>query len=161
MAGATGAGERTHEIVVFTVGGLPAALPAGSVEGVLSGLDIAPVRALPAGMLGSFEFRGQRGAVADLHWRLGLGRPHAGSDHRYLIVSIGQDYAALRVDDVEGRLSIQSGAFEMLSVPGSGEGLGYLRGVIRREGVTIPLMDPELLVSAAAVREITRRGTLS
>lgn len=158
MAQVVGPVENTHEIVVFEVGGLVAALPAGRVEGAVAGLDIAPVRALPAGMLGAFAFRGESGGVVDLHWRLGLGGPPADWIHWYLIVSLERHYAGLRVDRVEGRLAVPGNAVRMLSVPGSGEGLGYLRGVVHLEQRRLPLLDPDLLVSPAAIEDVIARA---
>ncbi len=150
--------ERLHEVVVFRVGCLVAALPGGIVEAMLTYLDITPVRGLPAGMLGAFEFRGAFGAVADLHWKLGLAEPPPGSEHAFIVVRLPAAFVALRVDMLDGTASMPASAFEMLTVPGSGEGLGYLRGVVRFESSELPLLDAEALVSSAAVAEVISRA---
>lgn len=150
--------ESLHEVVVFRVGGLVAALTAGSVEAMMADVHIAPVRALPAGMLGAFEFRGTFGAVADLHWKLGLAVPAPGSEFAFVVVRLPTAFVALRVDSLDDPISVPASAFQMLTVPGSGEGLGYLRGIVRFESREVPLLDAEALISSAAVAEVISRA---
>jgi chemotaxis signal transduction protein len=141
-------------IVVFAVAGAECALPLASVLEIARPLPATPLAEAPAWVLGTAGVGGDVVPLIDLAGFLGLG--HGGqAEGRLLVVrNRGADRTTgLVVDRVTGVRSLPP---DPLAAPAaSDERLApYLRGVAVAEGRPLPVLDPDLLLEAPAMRHL-------
>ena len=100
---------------------------------------------------GGDQFKMRMIAVFGVHWKFGLPDPPANADCQYIVFRAGAMFTALRVDEVEALATVPRSAFQLLVLPGSGLGLGYLRGVVHIGDRLVPVIDPGQLIPRSAV----------
>ncbi len=151
MANSQPGSEPTGDFVVFRAATTFATVQAEFVEEVLTVADVIPLREAPAGVVGTLDFRHRQIAVFGVHWKFGLPDPPANADCQYIVFRAGAMFTALRVDEVEALATVPRSAFQLLVLPGSGLGLGYLRGVVHIGDRLVPVIDPGQLIPRSVV----------
>jgi purine-binding chemotaxis protein CheW len=100
------------DLLVFDVGGIRCALPAGDVREVVRAVTIVPLPNAPDVVEGVINVRGSLVPVIDLRQRLGLAaRTLAITDHLVLVHTGEHDYA-VRVDQAVDVVTVPDGQLE-------------------------------------------------
>src|SRR5512142_1563560 len=121
---------------VVRAGSARVIVPGGRVAEVAAIVACEPVPGAPAGVVGSFLWRGRPALALDLSVRLG-GAPCASHEDLLLILD-GDPTVALRVEEV-------CGLVEGPVVTEGGAGPGPLLGVCSLDGGPVPILAPEVL----------------
>ncbi len=138
--------DFTKEILVFQAGPVTAAIPSEYVEQITDRLAVRPAKNAPAGVIGAGEFRGQPVPVIDVHARFGHSAPRRGANRKYIVLRLEERHYALQVDEVEDVLTLPSGSFKGVTIPGDQAKLGYLKGALVFGDRLIPAVDPSRMV---------------
>ena len=146
--------DEADDLVVFTLDERRLALPLSRVERVVHAVEITPLPGAPEIVPGAINVQGRVLPVLDIRARLGLPeRPLVLTD-QILLARAATRTVGLLADTVEG---VISGA-ENPEIPGSEivSGLDYVRGVVKRDGALILLLDLDLLLSREEEKALGR-----
>ena len=133
-------------LLMCTIAGRRAAIPALEVQSVIEVETITPIPGTPDFIVGLTALRSQALTVIDCALALGLDTPCHSLDRRAAVVEIDGHLYALQVDEAHDVGEAQS---EPIAVPG-GFGDGWqraARGMVETEGGPTLLVDIEQLVS--------------
>ncbi len=139
--------EQPVQCVIFAAGGCRHALPIDAVREILVPGPLTPAPGAPPGVLGLTQVRGHALPVVDLAARLGFGATALTPDRRLVVVSAGNETAALLVDSVDEVAIIPAGDFELVRLPGGREHL-----VLKRHGDLVGWVEPGDVVGAGYER---------
>lgn len=128
----------------FRIGGHRFALPAVACKGVVAYRDPTPLPSLPRHLLGITAIRGRPVSMTDLRSLLGMeegARRHKG---HLLLVRVGDEETALKVDWVETVHPVDASALVPAPAQWRGKRRGLVRGEIAAEGSQkgVLLLDP-------------------
>ncbi len=99
------------QLIVFTLGGSPYAVPVERVREIVRIRPITPVPRMPAAVLGVISLRGEILQVVDLRRRLSLAPEEPGSRSRVIVVHSSDDrMAGLLVDGVDEVMRVSDDA---------------------------------------------------
>jgi len=146
------------DVLVVTLGGHAYALPVAQVKGVLRDQAEAPLPQAPPGVTGLIAIRGRALAVLDLGARLGTeaGAAH-GAARRLVIVRLPRAFVALRVDGIEGVVSLPAGAAravsELVPIPCT---RAYVTSIAYVNDRMIVVLDPAVLLSDDETRQLAQ-----
>lgn len=136
---ALGEGARLPGVhPVARAGGVRVIVPGGRVAEIAAVVACEPLPGAPAGVVGSFLWRGRPAIALDLAVR--LGGPPCSSHEDLLLVLDGEPTVALRVEEVCGLAEDPA-----VAAGGPGAGLGPFLGVCSLDGETIAILAPEAL----------------
>lgn len=133
-------------LLMCTIAGRRAAIPALNVQSVIEVETITPIPGTPDFIVGLTALRSQALTVIDCALALGLDTPCQSVDQRAAVVEIDGHLYALQVDEAHDVGEAQS---DPIAVPG-GFGEGWQRasrGMVETEGGPTLLVDIEQLVS--------------
>lgn len=139
--------QTPHQLVMFGVGSTYYGIDVALIEEILPVLPVTATPGAPAGILGIIDVRKRVVPVYDLHVRFGVPAPAVNPEARLILVSVGDESAALLVDSVKEVLTVSRDEFQSLAAPGANN-IGYLRGVLRRDDMLLLWVDPTALVPA-------------
>jgi purine-binding chemotaxis protein CheW len=137
-----------RELLVFSLGGAPYALPIERVREIVRPRTLTAVPHVPREVLGVISLRGEIVQVLDTCRRLGLA-PTASARHSRVIVLNGEDAAVtgLLVDAVHEVLRVEES--EVRPPPNGDDGL--ITGLAPKGERFVSLLSPERLVSLDAL----------
>ncbi|MBF0500721.1 MAG: purine-binding chemotaxis protein CheW [Candidatus Riflebacteria bacterium] len=102
-------GQQTL-IVTFLVGDSRYGLETSKVQEVVRATEITPVCHAPDEVIGVMNLRGRIVTILDLGKKIGSGAQEISSESRIFIVSMGQEYVGLLVDQVSDVVPLEEGA---------------------------------------------------
>ncbi len=137
------------QCVIFAAGGSRHALPIDAVREILVPGPLTPAPGAPPGVLGLTQVRGHALPVVDLAARLGFAAADATRDRRLVVVSAGEETAALLVDSVDEVATVPPADFELVRLPGGREHL-----VLKRHGDLVGWIEPGEVVDAGYDRGV-------
>lgn len=140
------ADERFTSWLRFEVSGQPFAVEVLKVQEVMRLPDILPLRGTPAWMLGMMNLRGQIVPVTDLAVRLGLQPRERGAAARVIVLEQRGEAMGLLVDAVADVHPVSDAMVEGLQGPLAGPEAVVIRGISRRGGLTVTLLDADVLL---------------
>jgi purine-binding chemotaxis protein CheW len=135
-------------IVTFRLGAELFAADIGSVERVLKYETPRAIPNLPDWIEGVIDYQGRVVPVVDLRRRFELAATAPGPQTRMLVLTTGVDLVAVVVDAVLDVRPLEDSA--LAAPPAFFRGLAaeYLRGVARRDGELVVVLDAERLLSS-------------
>ena len=139
-------GEEPALLLLCEVAGQLVALPGLAVREIVWFVELTPVPAAPAAVLGGFLYRGEPALALDLARLSGVTREPA--LEAQLVILGASTLVAAVVDSVRSLVHapfLGGAAEESGPLPA-----GYLAGVCRHEGKAIPVLAPEALARVAA-----------
>ena len=138
--------DRT-QIVTFRVGDDLFAADVHSVERVLRYVKPRAIPNVPAWIEGVIDYRGRVVPVIDLRQRFELAEGESGTATRILVLAVGSEWVGAVVDAVFEVASVALG--DVAPPPTLFRGLAgeYLRGVVRRDGQLVVLLDVARVLS--------------
>ena len=147
--------QLIQQLVTFRLGDDQFAVDILEVERVLRFSAPASVPNLPAWIDGVIEHGGRVVPVIDLRSRFGLPRLSASSEHRILVLAIGEEWLGVTVDSVHEVIS--ASAAEIAPPPPFFRGLNaeYLKGLVRRDGLLIIFLDVARVLTSSELLELT------
>jgi purine-binding chemotaxis protein CheW len=139
-------------VLTLTVGGQTCGVPVLAVRDVLGSQSITPIPLAPAEIEGAMNLRGRIVTAVDLRRRLGLPARPEGAQPMSVVVEHGGELYAMLADEV-GDVIPLSGADRAPNPPT----LDTLwrevsRGVHRRDGELLILLDVEILLAIGGER---------
>jgi purine-binding chemotaxis protein CheW len=146
--------EVPHQVVVFRVAETRYAIDIAGVDEILAVPPITPIAGAPNGVVGLVNIRGRIAPVFDLRWKFGVATNSEAQGCRLVLVETGAGPVALHVDSVEEVRTVGQGEIQPVRTPGASDGLGYLRGVLRRADELVLWVDHLTLVPDSAVRSL-------
>jgi purine-binding chemotaxis protein CheW len=142
--GSTAASARS--LVVFRLEDQEYGLRLEEVERVLPMIEVSPLPAAPAALLGVINLHGRVVPVVDLRRRFGLPPRNYGLGGRLLVVRSPRRTLAMPVDDVAGVRHVPA---EAIQTPEAvAPGLSQLGGVAALDGNLLFIQDLEAVLSA-------------
>lgn len=145
------------EFVTMSVGDTHLGVPVMQVRDVLDTPVIYRVPLAPPQILGSINLRGRIVTAIDLRTRLGLLRRPEGARCMCVIVEHNAGAAAepyaLLVDEVGDVVTMQASAYEANPVTLAEHWRGICRGLYRREGSLLIVLDVTALLDIASVKQ--------
>lgn len=139
--------ERFTSWLRFQLSGQSFAVEVLKVQEVMRVPDILALRGTPAWMLGMMNLRGQIVPVTDLALRLGLASVERGASARVVVLELRGEAMGLLVDSVADVHPISDAAIEELGGPLGGPEAAMLRGIARRDSLTLTLLHAERLLA--------------
>lgn len=133
-------------LLLCTIAGRRAAIPAVDVQSVIEVETITPIPGTPEFILGLTALRSQALTVIDCSLAIGLEQPCASQDHRAAVVEVDGHLYALMVDEAH---DVGEARSEPVAVPG-GFGEGWQRaahGMVETDAGPTLLVNVEHLVS--------------
>lgn len=137
-----------RELLVFSLGGAPYALPIERVREIVRPRTLTAVPHVPREVLGVISLRGEIVQVLDTRRRLGLA-PAETARHARVIVLNGEDgeVTGLLVDAVQEVLRVEESE---LRSPTTGD-TGLITGLAPKGASFVSMLSPERLVALDAV----------
>ncbi len=140
-----------RQLVVFRVGGTHYGVDIELVNEILSPLPLTLLPGVTRHIAGVVEVRGRVVPVFDLRSRFSATGPADDRDSRMVLVEVNDGPVALTVDGVEEVVIVPREAYQQIAAPGDRSGLGYLKGVVRRDGNLVLWIDPRALIPSGAL----------
>ena len=140
-----------RQLVVFRVGGTRYGVDIELVNEILSPLPVTLLPGVTRHVAGVVEVRKRVIPVFDLRSRFNVPEPTDDKSSRMVLVDVNDGPVALTVDGVEEVVTVPREAYQQIAAPGDRSGLGYLKGVVRREGSLVLWIDPRALIPAGAL----------
>lgn len=136
--------------VGFRLGGQLYALPILRVQEVLSEAVIEPVPGTSALVCGVINLRGNVVTVIDLRLRLGIDAAPAATEGKIVVIEHQDESIGLCVDGMAEVRKVVDAAIRPAPNVGSSTVTDPIRGVYLRDGEMVTLLDPDIVVEAAA-----------
>ena len=135
------------QIVTFRVGDDLFAADVHSVERVLRYVQPRAIPNVPGWLEGVIDYRGRVVPVIDLRQRFELSPSEAGAATRILVLAVGEEWVGAVVDAVFEVASVTPA--DVAPPPSLFRGVAgeYLRGVVRRDGQLVVLLDVARVLS--------------
>ena len=136
--------------VGFSVAGQSYAIDIRHVQEVLASAEIETVPGAPPAVLGVINLRGRIVTVVDLGRCLGFPGKAATAACTVVIADTVEGLLGLRVDGVAEVCAVAEGAIRPVPSTQGREPDPLVRGMVRRSGPMLTLLDAELLLQRAA-----------
>ena len=133
-------------LLMCTIAGRDAAIPALRVQTVLEIDDITPIPGTPDFICGLTPLRSQALTVVDCALALGFDQPCSSSDRRAAVVEVDGHLYALMVDSAQ---DVSEARSDLVAIPG-GLGEGWQRaglGMVETETGPVVLVDIEKIIA--------------
>ena len=146
------------QIVTFRIEQDLFAADVRAVERVLRPTAITPVRNMPPWISGVLEYQKRVVPVIDFRARFELPAAAPTNETRVLVFNVTGSWVAAVVDAVIDVSALDPGRLEPPPPLFRGLAAGYLRGIVRRDGKLVMLLDADRLLSATerlALGELT------
>lgn len=152
-------GEQT--LLVFGLAGEAFALPVNTIHEVIDPLPMTPVPNAPAHAPGLINVRGIVTPVVDVRLRLRIPPADSGMGAgRFIVIELPVDGVttrlAMRADAVHEVIEGEAAAPEPVPDLGTRWPAQFVRGMARRDGALVVLLDPETLFSPDTDRPIAQ-----
>lgn len=148
-----GAGARA---VTITLGSETYALPIEVIEGVLPWEPLTRVPRMPDFMAGIFTARGTVVPVVDLRVRLGLDASAADSNHRIVLVQIGETRVGFIVDRVKEVVWMPEERIERCVSMVSSADHDLMNGIANLEQGLVILLNPERVLTQKEQKRLAK-----
>jgi purine-binding chemotaxis protein CheW len=144
-----------QQLVTFRLGNDQFAVDVLEVERVLRFSAPSAMPNLPTWIDGVIEHGERIVPVIDLRTRFGMPRLEPRPEHRILVLAIGEEWLGVIVDSVHEVMSVSPD--EIAPPPPLFRGLNaeYLKGLVRREGLLIILLDVARVLTSSELLELT------
>jgi len=140
--------DEQAQIVTFALGADQFASDVQGVERVLRYQPPRPIPNVPAWVAGVIDYGGRVVPVVDLRARFGLASQAATGAERVLVFDVAGEWIATVVDSVLDVSVLRDGELEPPPTLFRGLAGDYLRGIIRRRGQLIVVLDAARLLSS-------------
>jgi purine-binding chemotaxis protein CheW len=136
------------QIVTFRIEQDLFAADVRAVERVLRLTAVTPVRNMPAWVVGVLEYQKRVVPVIDFRARFELPAAAPTNETRALVFNVHGSWVAAVVDAVLDVSALERGKLEPPPPLFRGLAADYLRGIVRRDGKLVMLLDADRLLSA-------------
>jgi purine-binding chemotaxis protein CheW len=136
------------QIVTFRIEQDLFAADVRAVERVLRPTAITPVRNMPPWISGVLEYQKRVVPVIDFRARFELPAAAPTNETRVLVFNVTGSWVAAVVDAVLDVSALEAGRLEPPPPILRGLAAGYLRGIVRRDGKLVMLLDADRILSA-------------
>ncbi|MBI5946682.1 MAG: purine-binding chemotaxis protein CheW [Chloroflexi bacterium] len=140
-----------RQLVVFRVGTTRYGIDIELVNEILSPLPVTLLPGVTRHVAGVVEVRDRVMPVFDLRSRFKSTEPTDDHDSRMVLVEVNDGPVAMTVDGVEEVVTVPREAYQSIAAPGDRSGLGYLKGVVRRDGHLVLWIDPRALIPSGTL----------
>jgi purine-binding chemotaxis protein CheW len=147
-------------LVGFEVSGVTYAIEIGRVREIMRPLPTLTLPALPAGVIGVVDHRGDVVPVIDLRVRFGVSPSGLPRDERWVIVRSGARPFGLAVDRVIDVFAARESESREIPAIGNGEAARAIRGVYVYRGRLVFVLDVDPLTSLAERLELPSAAAL-
>jgi purine-binding chemotaxis protein CheW len=144
----TDARVTVAQIVTFRIEQDLFAADVRAVERVLRPTAITPVRNMPPWVSGVLDYQKRVVPVIDFRARFELPAAAPTNETRVLVFNVSGSWVAAVVDAVLDVSALEPGRLEPPPPLFRGLAAGYLRGIVRRDGKLVMLLDADRLLSA-------------
>jgi purine-binding chemotaxis protein CheW len=141
-------GETVAQIVTFRIDQDLFAADVRAVERVLRPTAVTPVHNMPAWITGVLEYQKRVVPVIDFRARFELPAAAPTNETRVLIFNVSGSWVAAVADAVLDVSVLERGRLEPPPPLFRGLAAEYLRGIVRRDGKLVMLLDADRLLSA-------------
>ena len=144
-------GDRSKNLVGFTIGDVHYAVDIHRVREIITPLEIVPITHAPPAVLGVSDHRGEVVPILDVRRRFGLPAVQPTRRTKWVVVELGQRLAGLVVDGVTDVFG--AGQPDQRSVPqiGGGDAARGISAVYVYDGKLVFVLDVDRI---AAVTEV-------
>jgi purine-binding chemotaxis protein CheW len=136
-----GDAARETSLVVFTVGTVRYAVSIDEVREILAPLDLTALPHMPPGVAGVCDHREEVVPIVDLRAVFGLGKSDYPKKTKWVVVDVSGRAVGLVVDDVDGVVHVNSGAFRSPPDIGGGARARSISSVTTHEGQMLFVID--------------------
>lgn len=143
-----------NKYVIFKLGNESYGLPIESVERILPVQNVTRLPRTPKMFLGVFELRGT--TLPALDARLRFEMEESPEAKNFVVVLTGDSRCALRVDEVDGILSLEEGEIDENPALLDNRNDDFLRAIGKKDDRLVVLLDPANVVPKALRAKVAK-----
>jgi purine-binding chemotaxis protein CheW len=132
----------SKSLVGFVVGDVHYAVPISKVGEITNPLDVVALPHAPMAVIGVADYRGDVVTVVDLRTRFGLAEVERTRRTKWIVVDVGNRFAALVVDAVTEVFGTGGAELRPAPVLGGGDDKRGIAGVTNHDGALVFVLDP-------------------
>jgi len=148
-----------NKFVVFRLEGDQFGLPIEAVERILADQKPTRIPRTPAMLLGVFDLRGETVAAVDLRLRFEF--PERLGVANFIVVNTEKGRVALRVDKVEGIMTLEDAAIEESPQMMSSKDDDFMSGVAKSGEDLIVILEPDNVIPKTLRKSIEKADSRS
>ena len=147
-------GDRSKNLVGFTVGDVHYAVDIHRVREIITPLEVVPITHAPPAVLGVSDHRGEVVPIVDVRRRFGLPATQQSRRTKWIVVELGDRLAGLVVDGVTDVFG--AGEPDQRSVPqiGVGDAARGISAVYIYDGKLVFVLDVDRIAAVTEVIDI-------